>query len=572
MAADSPLDSSKRAVEAADNVVHAYDLDMRMPETPLATPTEQSSDSARSNYGERPGILVEGAGISGIRSSNKRRRSDDPDYHPGPPMKRLAHDTESDIRSRYRGIETVSSVDSSEAEYFAADQNAPDGHPALPATSPPTPSLHSVHLSPAHRHINTRDFIQRLVSDALLAGHPIRKVHMPTDLGETIEVRTKGLRDEYQDKLVIVSVETDVPEVIISEESVLGLAITKVIDNAVKFTENGAIKVTVRLSYGLLEIRVSDTGCGITAEGQAQLFKPFSQQDSSLTREKEGLGMGLFVAKGRIRGTLGGDMSVVRSATEGPEKGTEFLIRLPITPASEDGHSPPVVGTPTPSQREPSRTSPYNTSPQRTHPENIAYESKRTHRIKVEEVLTPSRGEFPSRLSELHIRTPEISPRVHNVRSPMGKSQRRVYNPQLGIEHPLTILVAEDNSINRKILSTALRRLGYPDTSIIMAFDGQHAVDMYIESLKTQNPVDMILMDLWMPRMNGYDATLNIFEHARRAGRKLAVSAVTADITSESQERAAQVGMEGFLTKPFQVSDIETLIMEHFHRGEELSH
>ena len=102
-----------------------------------------------------------------------------------------------------------------------------------------------------------------------------------------------------------------------------------------------------------------------------------------------------------------------------------------------------------------------------------------------------------------------------------------------------------------------------------------------MKSREEGRAVDVILMDLWMPNMDGYEATERIFELAREraaAGkgmgkggiwRKPAVMAVTADITSESLERAKAVGIKGFMSKPYKVVDVENLILEHCVRGDE---
>ena len=75
-------------------------------------------------------------------------------------------------------------------------------------------------------------------------------------------------------------------------------------------------------------------------------------------------------------------------------------------------------------------------------------------------------------------------------------------------------------------------------------------------------------MDIWMPNMDGYETAEKILELAHDKGLTTIIMAVTADITRECMERAKEVGMRGFLTKPYKVLDIENLILEHFGKAE----
>ncbi|KAK5243094.1 hypothetical protein LTR16_008109, partial [Cryomyces antarcticus] len=115
------------------------------------------------------------------------------------------------------------------------------------------------------------------------------------------------------------------------------------------------------------------------------------------------------------------------------------------------------------------------------------------------------------------------------------------FDRNLSKKHPLTFLVAEDNKINRKLLVSMLGKFGYK--TIHEAYDGVEAVrQMAIERAKGQE-IDVVLMDLWMPFMDGYQATERILNGAL--------------------EKAAEVGMKGFMTKPYKLLDLERLILEY---------
>ena len=129
----------------------------------------------------------------------------------------------------------------------------------------------------------------------------------------------------------------------------------------------------------------------------------------------------------------------------------------------------------------------------------------------------------------------------------------------LATKYPLNFLVAEDNKINRKLLVNMLSKFGY--SNIIEAFDGADAV----RQMQKHDYINVVLMDLWMPYMDGYEATERILGmDFSDAGRVMpTVLAVTADVTDGALERAAKVGMKGFMTKPFKLLDLQRLILEY---------
>ena len=115
----------------------------------------------------------------------------------------------------------------------------------------------------------------------------------------------------------------------------------------------------------------------------------------------------------------------------------------------------------------------------------------------------------------------------------------------------------------------SLSKLGYSNENITIAFDGVEAVDHYKASL-SKPPAERfnaILMDIWMPNMDGYEATCKILDLARENGESTTIIAVTADITEDCVERAKAAGMQGFLAKPYKVLDIENLIVETFPKS-----
>jgi CheY-like chemotaxis protein len=355
-------------------------------------------------------------------------------------------------------------------------------------------------------------------------------------------------------------------------------------------------------------IRVRDTGPGIPEAFLPNLFKPFAREDASTTRSKDGLGLGLLVAKGLSR-KMGGDLICVRSSTTGPDHGSEFQIRVPVnqreaynrlgTP-NERAMTPPIVND---HSRQGSASSfIWETSSSISPsfpPSQLQQPTPSTGDEKTSESPTP----------------PRALPQHRPNRAPISRDS---YDKKLGEKFPLRFLVAEDNRINRRVLVNMLRKLGYRD--VLEAADGREAVQIVRDILSastTSNdsilegepsdsaqapapskmkPIDIVLMDLWMPEMDGYEATSRILQMmddhqsqhvgyddgsipmgdtenpdsmdvdptspTLRAPQPPTVLAVSADVTDEALNRASKVGIKGYMTKPYKLSDLERLIVE----------
>lgn len=191
-----------------------------------------------------------------------------------------------------------------------------------------------------------RDFVERIRSngdhllhliDDILDLSKFESGQVPTEkiefaivdvVNEAIEsVRTLSAR-----KGIDVSFEVDgaVPAKIHSDPHRLRQIIYNLVSNAIKFTSSGWVKVTARFlpaaggRTNQLEISVQDTGIGIEAEKAENLFKPFQQADSSVTRKYGGTGLGLALSR-KIAEALGGELSLVKSA---PGQGSTFAVRI----------------------------------------------------------------------------------------------------------------------------------------------------------------------------------------------------------------------------------------------------
>lgn len=232
--------------------------------------------------------------------------------------------------------------------------------------------------------------------------------------------------------------------------------------NASKYTEpGGCIELQVERQGDMAEIRVIDNGIGISAELFPHIFDLFVQADRALDRSEGGLGIGLSLVK-RLVEMHGG---TVRAISDGPGRGSEFIVRLPILDAVRETKS-----------------------------------------------LDSAEGQAP-------------------------RPKRR-------------ILVVDDNRDNAETLSSLLQMIGNETMS---GHDGLQAVEL-AESFKP----DLILMDIGLPKMNGYEACQAI--RASEWGRSIQMVAVTGWGQDEDVRRSREAGFDGHLVKPVDLAKLESTI------------
>lgn len=578
-------DSSRRAVEAADNIVHAYDMNMGVPDSPISPPDEgdrEGSHRLREPKKEkRPDIVVTGENVPINFKGNKRRRgSETVTQGNAPKVRKLQQST----TWPNKAFATMSEHEHPGSNSMASHQESV----RLALLSPTTTHLvdcEQTSVPPGLRHTNLRDVLQFLISDLLkVGGRPESAIAKETDGGEIIEVCSRSPNGDMRMKTIKWDVHSAVPATILIEEQSLVKVISSIYSNAVKFTDEGEVTVQARLSprSRCVVISVSDTGSGIHEKFVPRLFQAFSKEDDSLTRQSEGLGLGLMVARGLVR-KLGGDLNLIHTQTAGEKRGTKFEIRVPITPS--DSISRPCTPSSSPGPSSGSGHSVVDGLEQLDESLRLRADSLKSSAL--------ASIQFSRHLDQLRNSSspPVQTPRAKSIKEIPISTPRRTspakrgigFDRELAIKHPLTFLVVEDNKINRTLLVSMLKKLGYKH--VYEAYDGAQAVRQ-METLGAK--VDVVLMDLWMPFMDGYEAserilamdwdssdeeegsTINTQLKRGRRGKRPTILAVTADVTEGALVRADKAGMIGFLTKPFKVVDLERLILEYCattHRG-----
>jgi CheY-like chemotaxis protein len=121
-------------------------------------------------------------------------------------------------------------------------------------------------------------------------------------------------------------------------------------------------------------------------------------------------------------------------------------------------------------------------------------------------------------------------------------------------EKAMNILVAEDNPVNQKLLRLMLEMHGH---HVRVTADGQEAVAVY-----ESEEVDLILMDVQMPGMNGFEATTTIRDLEKNTGRHVPIIAVTAHVMPGYKEECLNAGMDNYLAKPFRMQELFAIIEE----------
>ncbi|MET8149497.1 ATP-binding protein [Actinoplanes sp. NPDC049668] len=387
------------------------------------------------------------------------------------------------------------------------------------------------------------------------------------------QARRKGI-------LLLAAPAPSLPPALLGDVHRLRQVLTCVVGNAIKFTETGEVIVTAAPDGDdAYQIIVSDTGPGIPAADQARIFAPFVQADPSTARRHEGAGLGLALAA-RLVECMGGTIAV-RSQ---PGEGSEFLIRLPLTPAPQQpGEQGPLPLT----QRRIAVVAP---SPRSTlalswllrsagaEPVPVQFEDLATRVRDVDTVLWCDDSHDPEAVRRADTviellgptgRAQMISttdPRTGIVRKPDVLTAPLVLRrlvaalnwERTGVRGaPITVpplgggrvLLAEDNDVNRTVFRRMIELLGVECDTVA---DGSAAVTALLGAVT----YDVVLMDVQMPRVDGLEATRQV----RSAGCGTPILALTATALRGDRERCLEAGMTGHLSKPITLPELRAAL------------
>ncbi len=385
-------------------------------------------------------------------------------------------------------------------------------------------------------------------------------------------------------------IEDDVPEWVVQDLTRLRQILTNLLSNAVKFTEKGGIEVVVRaeeldVDRAKIHFIVKDTGIGIAKENVKDLFKPFSQLDSSITKRYAGTGLGLLISQ-RICQQMGGKMTVTTESGKGSTFAFSIVCKRVLAklgnvkPNGFPGKHLLALVPSLPVERRFYRQtlSQWEMGASFCDSVDQAKDALGEHRVAdmlladidvaSPEKLVALRDAFPDlpvlvvTEREKILRCSDRYPTLTWVPKPINLSQLHralcrefsdcdstlensnsddIRFPNLAHMHPLKILVAEDNEINQKVISGILSKFGYEPELVPNGLEAVNAL--------AERRYDVILMDIHMPEMDGLTAT-------RQIRRQLSVEdqphviAVSGDVFSDYQQQCSELGLNQFLTKP----------------------
>ncbi len=353
-------------------------------------------------------------------------------------------------------------------------------------------------------------------------------------------------------------VAADVPEKLMLDVKRVELSLKNMVSNAVKFTKEGRIHIHVTMqdvvrhadddeNVQKLSIIVADTGIGISDKMKSNLFKPFVQADSSMTRNYGGAGIGLTVTRGFAR-LMGGD--VVVTTRQG--YGSEFALSLKtvdvaLAKIEPDTNLP--IFTCVPEMEHGISFQPVVTLPEMEERER-KIEEKRESKITADseqDIIPMTAAPFVYELIN-----PEQDVKTINISSHRGVFSRRTARSGDSPITPdqlegLNVLIVEDILANQEVVRSLLEPAG---CTVSAASNGMIAIELM------ENQVfDVILMDIRMPIMDGIETTKYIREH-EGPHQNVPIIALTADASAENNAICLAVGADVFLTKPVVVSEL----------------
>ena len=399
----------------------------------------------------------------------------------------------------------------------------------------------------------------------------------------------------------VVSVAPNVPDHLVGDETKLRQVLVNLAGNAIKFTENGYVKVGVTLDqldkqHCVLRFIIQDTGLGMDAGAMKRLFQSFSQADSSISRRFGGTGIGLALSQKLVE-LMGGTISAVSA----PGQGSLFAFSLMLSLDSQASAKPevcelaydvmlvdsfktqldsvahmvewtgvvprcfvhPELALNLPRDQQP-RLFVVNGQLHDMNGLEFARTLKESHGPATKVVLMVRPKEVESLQAALSagqldavLTKPLTFSALKNVlqvvsgtaAAASGTVNRPMNQNELVFLAGLTVLAVDDHKLNLMILKKILETHG---AKVILAESGQAAIQVLSEP--NHNDVDVCLMDVQMPEMDGMETCLYLRDQLGL--RQLPILALTAGVMESDHQQALAAGMDEVLVKPLQIDKV----------------
>ncbi|MEO6785338.1 MAG: response regulator [Chthoniobacteraceae bacterium] len=418
-------------------------------------------------------------------------------------------------------------------------------------------------------------------------------------LGET--VTTLAPRAQNKGIELLLHIRPEVPDIIIGDPHRLRQVIVNLVGNSLKFTERGEVVVRVENSRWVdgnaeLAFSVTDTGIGIPAERAGTIFQAFNQADYSTTRRFGGTGLGLAITQQLVQ-LMGGDVKVesevgrgstfrftakftyrntdndTKDSTVADFRGLRVLVldahpnslRITAELLNNWQMKTQTVRDVTSALSElrgaKAQDQPYDLFvADAVRPESPGvklasaidtYPELASTRV-VLLVSSMRRGEM-DRYQHAAIRATLIKPvTARSLRMAVSKALEEPKkdggmsvpkNGSIPAQRPLAVLIAEDNAVNQRLVKLNVEGWGH---QVTLACDGAEAVNAYKEK-----DFDLILMDLQMPKLSGFEASAAIRKLEKMRGiKRTPILALSANVLKGVRDECVKSGMDGYVSKP----------------------
>ncbi len=408
---------------------------------------------------------------------------------------------------------------------------------------------------------------------------------------------------------LLCDIEDGVPAMVHGDPVRLRQVLINLLGNAIKFTDAGEVLLRIEAAPAppgvQLKFLVSDTGVGVPENRRADIFEAFVQADGSSTRRFGGTGLGLAICAKLVH-LMGGTLAL----QDRPHGGSifHFSLELPLGQAEQaallsppcletlDGLSVLVVDDNATNRRILHDVLiGWRMAPELADSGSMALGKLQARaqlgrafalvlldanmpemdgfalakRIQEDptlagspilmlssmDLIDPGHQDTLARMVGYVVKPVSKPALLRAIQHALGARESAPAVPPAavaGTNRPLRILVAEDNRVNQKVVMSLLQHDGH---SVQLVATGAEAVDAF-----SAHSFDVVLMDIQMPVMNGYDATRAIRSMERQTGSHTPIVALTAHAMNGDRDQCLQAGMDDYLSKPVQAKDLRALL------------